>query len=492
LGSNTTNKESNDILKAFGATFTGALVTLVCHFFTLIFLARLLEEEALGVYFIALVVAFLLKILSDLGVDLAFVKQYQEQTETGKNQLFKSAVAIRLLSCTVVSTLYVFVERSGIVPFVNDISHLTTLTLVLYWLHSFRELILRLLQAELQFSVYAGVQVLAAVIKAVMIVALTLLDHASVETVLIIESFAFTASILFAAFKIRETLLSTLRTRYAGAVTMLRFGYPLFLNAVLNLGNEKVSHYIVAGMGGPVTMAFFGIAEKLSEAGTRLFEAYANVYYPSQAENFANSLTDKAKLLAEQSILWVTFVITSGIVGFTILREPVMHLLFGETYISAANAAALFFAVLLFRSLQTLMGYFGVTAGHKFLPVKVSLVSSIFNIGLCLILFRSHGYQGAIAALVLTQILMNFLYYFWLSKSGLTLALLPTIKLLIACVAAVALVYLLDGRFMLALLIFPLFVGACLLLASTLRNDINTLLGKGLTQLSARQNRAST
>jgi len=149
-------------------------------------------------------------------------------------------------------------------------------------------------------------------------------------------------------------------------------------------------------------MAFFGIAEKLSEAGTRLFEAFANVYYPSQAENFANNQINKAKTLAEQSMLWVTFVITSGIVGFTILREPVMTLLFGDTYLSAANAAALFFAVLLFRSLQTLMGYFGVTAGYKFLPVKVSLISSVFNIALCWFMFKSYGYQGAIAALVLT------------------------------------------------------------------------------------------
>jgi len=112
--------------------------------------------------------------LSDLGIDLAFVKQYPEQTDTGKSQLFKSAIAIRLISCVIVSALYVLVERSGMVSFVNDISHLTTLTLVLYWLHSFRELILRLLQAEQYFSVYAGVQVLAAVIKATLIVALTL------------------------------------------------------------------------------------------------------------------------------------------------------------------------------------------------------------------------------------------------------------------------------------------------------------------------------
>ena len=452
----------------------------------------MLEEEALGVYFISLVVAFLLKMLSDLGVDLAFVKLYQEQTDKGKNQLFKSAIAIRLVSCSIVSALYLILERSQLVSFVNDISHLTALTLVLYWLHSFRELILRLLQAEQYFSVYAGVQVLAAVIKATLIVALAFVDHASVKMVLTIECFAFVVSILFASIKIKDTLLTMLQTGYSGARALLTFGYPLFLNAVLNLGNEKVSHYIVAGLGGPVTMAFFGIAEKLSEAGTRLFEAFANVYYPSQAENFANSQVEKAKRLAELSMLWVTFVIASGIVGFTILREPVMTLLFGNTYLSAANAAAMFFAVLLFRSLQTLMGYFGVTAGLKFLPVKVSLISSVFNIGLCLFLFKNYGYQGAIVALVMTQILMSFLYHFWLSKAGLVLSVTPVIKLLIACIFAVALVYILKDDILLTLTVFPLYIGLSLLLVPALREDIKLMLDKVLIQLNARHNRANT
>lgn len=430
--------------------------------------------------------------LSDLGIDLAFVKQYQEQTDTAKLQLFKSALAIRILSCSVVSTLYVLVERSGLIPFVNDISHLTALTLLLYWLHSFRELILRLLQAEHNFSVYAVVQVVAAIIKATMIVGLSLLDYSSVTAVLIIESLAFAVSILFALVKIRHLMLATLRTGFSGGATMLKFGYPLFLNAVLNLGNEKVSNYIVAGLGGPVTMAYFGIAEKLSEAGTRLFEAFANVYYPSQAEHFANSRASKATSLAEQSMLWVTFVITSAIVGFTILREPVMTLLFGQTYVSTANAAAMFFAVLLFRSLQTLMGYFGVTAGHKFLPVKVSLISSVFNTALCLFLFKTHGYQGAIAALILTQILMNFLYHYWLSKAGLTLTVLPTIKLLITGSIAVSLVYLSGMSFVFTLFIFPVFIGACLLMVPTLRADIRLMIDKGSTILSAKQNQASS
>ena len=85
---------------------------------------------------------------------------------------------------------------------------------------------------------------------------------------------------------------------------------------------------------------------------------------------------------------------------------------------------------------------------------------------------------------------MNFLYHFWLSKEGLVLSVTPVIKLLIASIFAVGLVYILDDDILLALIVFPMFVGSSLLLVPTLRTDIKLMLNKGLTQLNARQSGA--
>lgn len=438
-------------------------------------LARMLGEVEAGQYFIALVVVFLLKIVSDMGVDLAFVKQYPEETEEGKSNLLKSAFAIRVLSCTLVTLLYLLVERSQIISFVNDISHLTLPTLILYWMHSFRELLLRLLQAEKIFTVYAGVQVLAAILKVALVLSLLLLAPFTVGKVLGIEILSFGASIAYAAYRIKDKLLSVVTAKLKGGIELLKFGYPLYLNAVLNLGNERVSQYIVAGFGGPIAMAFFGFAERLADAGTRLFDSFANVYYPTQTNHFAKGEKSGATHMAEKSLMWVSFVITSAIVGFTILREPVMLIFFSEKYLSAANAAAMFFGVLLFRSTQTLMGYYGVAAGMKFLPVRVSLVSSVVNIILCLYLFKKYDYEGAIAALVVTQLLMNALYYTWLRKAGFIINIKPAATVCAICAASVVVVYLLSEKFIISLFVFPVFVALCLVALPELRKDLLNL-----------------
>ena len=440
----------------------------------------MLDEETMGLYFISLMVVFLLKIVSDIGVDLAFVKQYPEESEQGKSSLLRSAFAIRTVSCTIVSVIYLLVEQSAKVSFINDIAHVTALTLTMYWMHSFRELLLRLLQAEQIFTVYAGVQVMAAILKALLVLFLLAFNDVTVSMVLLVEALAFAASIAYAAARIRDKLSRALKTRFEGGKTLLRFGYPLYLNALLNLGNEKVSQYIVAGFGGPITMAFFGIAERLSDAGTRLFESFANVYYPSQTGHFANNEKGTATNMAVQSLMWVSFVIASAIVGFTILREPVIEIFFTEKYLSAANAAAMFFGVLLLRSTQTLMGYFGVAAGLKFLPVRVSIVSSVFNIITCFIMFKAYGYQGAIAALLITQLLMNVLYHYWLGKAGFPIDVKPVLIICAVCIISVILTYALGNHFFLSLFIFPVFIIACIWALPTLKKDLFGFLEKAI------------
>lgn len=445
---------------------------MVCHFFTLMILARLLDEHTVGVYFIALMMTFLLKLMSDFGVDLAFVKQYPEQSSEGKSALLRSAVVLRLLFCTLISVLYVIIEASESISFIRVIAHVTTLTLALYWLHSFRELILRVLQAEQNFPVYAGTQVLAAVLKAALILSLLLVSDVGVGHVLAVEVLAFIASIVYAASRLRPELSAALKVKGAGGRQLLEFGYPLYLNALLNLGNEKVSQYIVAGIGGPLAMAYFGMAERLADAGTRLFESFANVYLPAQTSHFADSAEDRATQLANRSMLWIAFIISGGMVLFAVLREPVIELFFTAKYLTVANAALMFFAVLMLRSLQTLMGYFGVAAGFKFLPVKVSLVSSVFNIVLCGWLFKLYGYQGAIAALIFTQALMNTLYYYWLRKEGLTVDIVPVLTVLLSCAVTTAWVYWFDDSMGIAALAVPAFAAICLATVPALRRDL--------------------
>ena len=235
-------------------------------------------------------------------------------------------------------------------------------------------------------------------------------------------------------------------------------------------------------------MAYFGMAERLADAGTRLFESFVNVYFPAQTQHFADDKPAEATVFANRSMLWICFIIGSGIVGFATLREPIIKIFFSSKYVSVADAATMFFAVLLLRSLQTIMGYFGVAAGQKFLPVKVSLVSSVFNIITCYLLFIRYGYEGAIASLVATQFLMNCLYFYWLRRAGYQLSITPVILILLLTTGATATIFYLSENLILSMMVFPFFVFACFLVLPELRSDFSL----GLNKLSEYRSKRST
>lgn len=464
------------MFKAIGVTFASSLLTIVCHFLTLLILIRMLDEHMMGVYFIVVLIAHLLVLVSDFGIELALVKKFPEESRWGQASLLRLAFLLRVAACSVVSLIFVALLASGTVAMLRDVAPVAMLTLVFYWLHSFRGLQLRVLQAEKQFGAYAGTQALAAALKVVFVLMLLPLEGIGVGHVVAAETLSLLCSVVYAAHAMRRHLAAALRARAADIRGLVAFGFPLYLNALVGLGNVRVSSYIVAAMGGPVAIAFFSVADRLAEACRRLFAAFVNVYLPMQTNLVAASEIDQAKQLASRSMLWIAFIISGITLAFAIVREPVFVVLFTSKYVAAADAAVMFFGVLLLYAVQALMGYFAVANGHNYFPVKVSLISSVFNIAATLWLFSLYGYEGAAASLILTQALICALYYIWLRQAGLKLDVVPVAVVVVFLCLGLAWAFVFTGSLLIAGLALPAFAAAALVFVAPLRADIAELM----------------
>lgn len=463
------------MLKAIGVTFASSLLTIVCHFLTLLILIRVLDEHMMGVYFIVLLIAHLLVMLSDFGIELALVKRFPEEDRSGQASLLRLALLLRFASCFAISMIFVALLAGGTVAILRDVAPIALLTLVFFWLHSFRALQLRVLQAEKLFGAFAGVQALAAALKVVFVLMLLPFEGIGVGHVVAAETMSLLVSVVYGLYAMKQHLAAALRASTASARELLAFGFPLHLNALVGLGNTRVTYYIVATMGGPVAIAFFSVADRLSDAGRRLFVAFVNVYLPMQTNLVAASEIDEAKKLASRSMLWIAFIMSGVTLAFAIVREPVFVLLFTSKYVATADTAVMFFGVLLLYALQVLMGYFAVANGHNYFPVKTSLISSVFNIAASLWLFSLYGNEGAATALILTQALIATLYYIWLQRVGLKLDVVPVAAVLVFLALALGWVYFFAESLLIGGLALPAFAAAALVFVAPLRADIAEL-----------------
>jgi O-antigen/teichoic acid export membrane protein len=360
----------------------------------------------------------------------------------------------------------------------SEIAHVSGPILLFYWLQSLRLLLVRVLQAEKLFHAYGGTQLLAAAFKVVIVTALFVLGDDSLAHVLLCESAAFVISIIYGLSRLRFLTSQPAQPCIGKARELLRFGLPLYGNALLNLGNERSTSYIVAGLGGPIAIAIYSIAERLADGSRRVFDPFMNVYLPTQTSHFARGEIAAAREFANRSLLWTAFIVAGVTVAFAVVREPVVALLATTEYLAVADAAVMFMCALIFRCIQSLLGFFGVAAGFNYMPVKVSLVSSTINIPLAFFLFKAYGYEGAVVSLIVTQALIGLLYVLGLRAGGQRLDLAPVAILLTVFAVSIAWIIVFDHVLFAAVLAPLFFIAASLLFIPALRDDLAVVLEK--------------
>jgi O-antigen/teichoic acid export membrane protein len=380
-------------------------------------------------------------------------------------------MGIRLTVLVAMSIGYWLLATNTNLSMVRDTVPVILPLLSLFWLHSFRGLLLSLLQSEKLFAEYAAALLIAAALKPVLVLALAFMTSMTVWLVLLVENVSLLISILFVGWRKRSYLADVLRARARGAKELFAFSLPIYLHALVDIGSERASHYIVAAQGGPIAIANFSVAAQLASAGRRAFDAFANVYLPTQTSNFANSDAEAAKDLANRSMLWITFIFATGIGTFAVIRTEVVMILFTARYVGVADMMVFFMVALVFRSLQVLMGYFSVAAGYNYFPIRISAVSSVFNISLTWLLIHQYGYQGAVIAIVVTQALIGVAYYISLLGVGYHLAVGPVVVVLAYFAGMLAWVLHTDSLFLAALAV-PAFLSASVITLPTLRNDL--------------------
>jgi O-antigen/teichoic acid export membrane protein len=138
----------------------------------------------------------------------------------------------------------------------------------------------------------------------------------------------------------------------------------------------------------------------------------------------------------------------------------------------------MFMCALIFRCIQTLLGFLGVAAGFNYMPVKVSLVSSTINIPLAFFLFKAYGYEGAVVALIITQALIGLLYVQGLRAGGQKLDLTRVAILLTVFAVSIAWIIVFDHVLFAAVLAPLFFIAASLLFIPSLRDDLGIVLDK--------------
>ena len=404
-------------LKGSAFTSLGTLSTVVFHFLSISLMTRFVTREELGLYFLILAIVNGIKILGSLGLDLTLVKFLTSEEKDVQEDTFAAIIWVRLL-VLIGFTILVYVLGSSLLGYFDPgiVSYQLYLP-ILFTLMSFRELFFYILQGLRKFSYYAGIQTASGLFKFSLIAVVGLSNESLLLSDLIyieIAMLVISTLILLWALPLRDLSPPRLVFKRSILKTILRFGFPLYINSVFTFISNNAAVFIVGIFLSPVSIAAYEVAAKIPQGFSRLFNSFTTVYYPSLSSLFADNDLVNARALMNKSLILLATLTFSFVLGGLLFSQEIVLLVFSEKYLEVQLTFVLLLLSTCMNLLAALMGFSLVSAGYPQYSTKVNIISMSLELVLSILLIPAIGYIGAAVSYVIMTLISQSLGYYYL------------------------------------------------------------------------------
>lgn len=197
---------------------------------------------------------------------------------------------------------------------------------------------------------------------------------------------------------------------------LVKFGFPLQINDILNYIYSRIDTIMIAAMLGPSNVAYFEIARKIPDSVITFFEAFRSAYFPTFSRLIATKEYGQAESLLKNALRLITFASLSIACVTFLFGKEIILLLFSPQYTSSIP---LFVIISISMSL-TLIGYLLgnslVAVGESDKPAKINLIHAAISLCSNLLLIPPLGILGAGLTRLIGPTVTNPFNYIFLNK----------------------------------------------------------------------------
>jgi O-antigen/teichoic acid export membrane protein len=422
------NRFTSNLLKGLASTSFGSIATICFHFLSVLLMTRYVSKDVLGLYFLAVAIGQVLKIIGGLGLDLTLSRFVSGADGRTRQDTVATIVAVRFVAVTAVGLLFYAAGQFILPVFDAELNDFIVTIIVLFVLTSYRDLLLCLMQGVQQFKEYAVVEVLSAMTRVILLIIFQ--DALTLQGLLYIEIISQLIEVVLQLFFMRALLsgLSGWNLKPESVRTLTRFSLPLYSNNLLTLVYDRSSTFLIGALLNPVSVAAFEVALKVPDGFMRLFNSFIVVYFPNLSSLFSKgNRQDAHNMMNSSLVLLSTGIVFLVLVSFLFAKEIVL-VLFSKEYVEVSLPFALLMLNFCLRALSNILGYSLVAAGYSAAPMKANIVASAANIIGSLVLIERFGYIGAVYSLLVMNITSQIIYESMLRRAGLAPHLLEYLK----------------------------------------------------------------
>lgn len=389
-------------------------VNIIVPFLTVPYVTRVFGASTYGVFAVALNWVTYFQMIVEYGFDLSATRRVVGAADDPKklNALVSAVVAARLLLvalCLVVTgVLAVSCVATGeqLGCMVVLFSMLVGIALQLNWLF-----------LGLQDMKFITVATAAARVASAILIVLMVNRADQLLLYAFLYSFTFLLSgVLTHVFAWKKYRVRLAPIRVKDVRDIFKDGFPLFLS---NAASKIISNVGVTVLGVFQTTAVVGsysVALKIPQIINMMFSPVSQALYPK-----VNEVCLQSKAEAKHYVLKLATPIVGAftlcLAAIVILRRPLVGLLFGEDYLSCADALI---PLALWVILGVVNNFLGVQLlipfGYQTVYSRLVLIDSVLSLVLNVVLGATFGAMGVASAVAIAEAVLTALLYLSLRK----------------------------------------------------------------------------
>ncbi|UCH51049.1 MAG: oligosaccharide flippase family protein [Chloroflexota bacterium] len=190
---------------------------------------------------------------------------------------------------------------------------------------------------------------------------------------------------------------------------LLLFSLPLMIVVTLNTVTTWADTLVLGHFKTPEVVGLYNAAKPMTQLLSAPLFALGVIYVPVATGFFSRSQIAQLRTTYAISTRWVMFITLPVFLVLFLFPEAVLNLLFGAVYVPAAAALRILSLGFIISNLLGPNGTTLLAAGHTRFLMWATLVSTILNIALNILLVPPLGIAGAAIALIASLTFINII-----------------------------------------------------------------------------------
>ena len=398
----------SSIIRSTGKLFSANVFRSGISFLGIIFFARAIGSDSLGVYFLFQAVLGICGIVADFGVKNALTKRISEGSQ--QESYLSAAILIKLGTVSVVGCVIV-VSQSYINWYLGE--QIARYLILGLCLQQFSQLMIGTLHGELRVGKTATIELLEQVLWIVTSVVLFYFNYGLMA---LIYGFLLgkLVKLLFAWARKKTSVGWPERVHFQSL-----FDYSKF-SVISSIGGFAYSWLDILIIGFFLTashVSAYEVAWRVTTFVLLFSKALGLTVFPQISEWSSEDAVGKIESLIPTATFASLIVSIPAFFGTVLFSAEIIEYLFGAEYLLASTAIVILMLEKIFQSVHKVWGYSLQALDRPDQAAIATVVSLLVNVGLNVVLIPAFGLAGAASATAISFALNTLLHAHFLSKS---------------------------------------------------------------------------